>query len=256
MSLDSMPEPAQFGMMPEIAKAICEVSKQVGTLGKDGDNKFASYKYVSVDKFFDHLGRLMAKEGLFVLTNEVLTSVERAEAVNPKSGEVKIKAWLFAKYEIFLCHESGSMWGPIKRDIRVEATGPQAYGAAASYAEKYFLRSLFKVPTGDKDIDAEAPEGLPANSAPARIERLSDVQVEELDTILVELGEEVDAGFKKHMNVQFLSEIAASQFDYAKKVLTKKKAQADAADGERLSIAQDRNAPKPMLGPKNVEAGK
>jgi hypothetical protein len=33
-----------------------------------------------------------------------------------------------------------------------------------SYAEKYFLRSLFKVPTGEEDADAHPQEGLPKNN--------------------------------------------------------------------------------------------
>lgn len=153
-------------MPPEIAKSIVSVMAQIGTLGKDGNNTHASYKYVSVDKFFDSIGRIMAKEGLFVLVNEVSTNVDRIESVD-KRGEVKIGTWLTANYELFLCHSSGSVCGPIKRVIRVQATGPQAYGSAASYVEKYFLRSLFKIPTGDHDVDGDPQEGLPAkNHAP------------------------------------------------------------------------------------------
>ena len=33
----------------------------------------------------------------------------------------------------------------------VQATGAQAFGSAQSYALKQFLRSLFMIPTGDKD---------------------------------------------------------------------------------------------------------
>ena len=163
MSLTIMNEAVHPPVSPDIAKAIVAVMAQIGTLGKDSRNDHASYKYVSVDKFFDSIGRLMAKEGIFVLTNEVSTSVDRVESVD-KRGEVKIGSWLTANYELFLCHSNGSVCGPVKRVIRVQATGPQAYGAAASYVEKYFLRSLFKIPTGDHDIDGEPQDGLPAQS--------------------------------------------------------------------------------------------
>jgi hypothetical protein len=46
------------------------------------------------------------------------------------------------------------MYGPIRTNVTVKAQGPQAYASAKSYAEKYFLRQIFKVPTGEK-VDAD-----------------------------------------------------------------------------------------------------
>ena len=44
----------------------------------------------------------------------------------------------------------------------VPARGAQAFGAAQSYALKQFMRSLFQIPTGDReDADFGAPERLP-----------------------------------------------------------------------------------------------
>jgi hypothetical protein len=45
----------------------------------------------------------------------------------------------------------------------LQITGPQSFQAAQSYNEKAFLRSLFKIPTGDMDLDA-LPEGFEFNS--------------------------------------------------------------------------------------------
>ena len=54
-----------------------------------------------------------------------------------------------------LYHTSGTSYGPIHRKMMVAATGPQAFGSSQSYIEKYFLRALFKVPTGETDADAD-----------------------------------------------------------------------------------------------------
>lgn len=147
-------------MPPAIAAAIVQVKKEVKQLGKDEENKFAKFNYVSVDKFYDVIGRLMAKAGLFIVTDETSIAAETREA-QTEQGQVKKSIWITATYELTLFHESGAEYGPIHRTIMVQATGPQAFGSGVSYVEKYFLRSLFKVPTGEQDVDAAPQEGVP-----------------------------------------------------------------------------------------------
>ena len=151
----------RIAMPPEIAKAIIAVNKKVKQLGKDDENTFARFKYVSVDKFYDNIGPLMAEAGLFVICEEVGCEVAPRETQN-EQGSVKKSVWLSAHYELTLFHETGVQYGPIHRMITVPATGPQAFGSGMSYVEKYFLRGLFKIPTGEQDADAEAQEGVPA----------------------------------------------------------------------------------------------
>jgi hypothetical protein len=148
-------------MPPEIAKAIVKVMGEVKKLGKDADNKHGGYKYVSVDQFFDQIGALMHGAGIFVVVDETGCETAPREATD-KYGNVKVSTWLTSHYDISIYHDSGAQFGPVKRTIQVQATGPQSYGSAISYVEKYFLRSLFKIPTGEQDADADAQEGLPA----------------------------------------------------------------------------------------------
>jgi ERF superfamily len=151
-------------MPPEVAAAVIRVKKKVRSLGHDETNKFAGYKYVSVDKFYEEIGRLMAEAGLFVVIDEISVSSERRETDND-NGQVKVAVWITSAYELFLYHESGAGYGPIHRTIMVKATGPQAFGSGMSYVEKYFLRTLFKVPTGDDDADAHRPDQIPARGS-------------------------------------------------------------------------------------------
>ena len=154
------PRPKRPPMSPEIAKAIISVNKRVTSLGKDEENKFGHFKYTSVDAFYEAIGPLMADAGIFVFTDEVDTEIERREGTDDQ-GRARVTNWLITKYEIMIYHESGAEWGPIRREMMVAATGPQAYGAGQSYVEKYFLRGLFKVPTGDPDADGHPQAGLP-----------------------------------------------------------------------------------------------
>lgn len=147
-------------MPAEIAKAIIAIKKQVKSLRKDEENKFARFQYASVDAFYEAIGPLMAEAGLFVMTEEASTQTDRRET-SDDTGRTKTANWLLTNYELTLYHESGIGWGPIHRSIMVAATGPQAYGAGQSYVEKYFLRGLFKVPTGDTDADSHIQAGLP-----------------------------------------------------------------------------------------------
>jgi ERF superfamily len=147
------------GMPPEIAKAIVTVMAQIETLTKDAENKFAKYNYVSVDQFYDLIGRKMAAAGLFVLTFEKSIDISKRASTNDR-GDVKESVWLSAVYDVFLYHESGASFGPVERSISVPASGAQAYASAQSFVAKYFLRGLFMVPTGDGDADGDEKRDL------------------------------------------------------------------------------------------------
>lgn len=159
----TMSEEKSLPMPPEIAKSIVKVMGEVKKLSKDETNKHGGYKYVSVDQFFELVGRLMADAGIFDVVEEVESSIEIRETVD-QYGKTKKSAWLSTKYEIFIYHESGAVYGPLHRQQQVAATGPQSYGASEAFVEKYFLRNLFKVSTGEKDADDQPQEGLPSEA--------------------------------------------------------------------------------------------
>lgn len=140
-------------MPPEIAKAIIAVKKQVKQLGSDERNEHGRYNYVSVDKFYDRIGKLMADAGLALLINEASSEVRISETTD-RDGNLRKTPWVFCNYELTFMHESGVLSTlPMARSLAMPITGPQTYGAAQSYIEKQFLRQVFKIPTGEKDAD-------------------------------------------------------------------------------------------------------
>jgi hypothetical protein len=135
-----------------IAKAIIAVKKQVKQLGTDDRNPHGGYSYVSVDKFYDSIGKLMAEAGLALLIDETGSDVKEGSSGKP---------WLFAQYSLSFLHETGVVSDPLRRSLALPISGPQAYGAAQSYVEKQFLRQVFKIPIGEKDADQIAPDDSP-----------------------------------------------------------------------------------------------
>ena len=136
-----------MNMPKTVASKVVAVNRNIKKLHHDKRNEFAGYNFVSVDSFYEALGPIMAEAGLFVIVDEVNASTD--------------KGYLTANYELHLVSEEGDSYGPIRRQVTVKASGPQSYASAQSYAEKYFLRQIFKVPTGEKDADAHDKEILP-----------------------------------------------------------------------------------------------
>ena len=145
-------------MPKSVAARVVAVTRNIKKLFRDERNKFAEYNYVSIDSFYEALGPLMADAGIFVIADEVKSVVD--------------KGILVSEYELYLVSEEGDMFGPIKTNVSVKAQGPQAYASAKSYCEKYFLRQIFKVPTGEKiDADMHDKDILP-NTEP-QIKKMS-----------------------------------------------------------------------------------
>ena len=154
-------------MPAEISNALTGVMENVGGLVRDKDNKFAGYRFVSHDQIKEKVGKLFAAAGISMVCDEV-------------SAEVQDK-YLRCHYEIYLYHSSGASYGPVHRRIMVSANGPQAFGIAASYVQKYFLRDLLQIPTGEKEADLEPEVDLPsATQEKVDIEKLYTEMEEDL----------------------------------------------------------------------------
>lgn len=129
-----------------IAAAIKAVMSKVKTLPKDDRNEFAKYNYASADKFFEVIGPLQADAGLILLQNQADWEIKA----------VGTRHLLFIDFDFYLTHETGAMWAmPLRRTVNVDAGGAQAWGQAQTYALKQLQRSLFLVPTGEADADAQ-----------------------------------------------------------------------------------------------------
>lgn len=144
-------------MPPKVSGAINAVMKAMKRLEKGETNKHGGYRFASVDDFYDTVRPLMAEAGLIVGSDE-----DGFEIINTGTPD-KPSNWLKLSFLFNLSHADGETWAHTpRRTIMVNASmGSQAFGAAQSYAEKQYLRSLFKISTGDPDADSQPHEQLP-----------------------------------------------------------------------------------------------
>ena len=140
-------DPQNHSFPPAIAKAVVQVMRSIGTLGKDQENKFDHYDYASIDDFIAHVRGHCAEAGLAIIPDEARDA--ETQEVSKKDGKPMV-IWS-ARFAFRLIHESGESFGPIFKTVAVQFNGAQAAGSAQSYALKQLMRGLFLIKTGDKD---------------------------------------------------------------------------------------------------------
>lgn len=137
---------------PSIVTAICKVQGLIGAVKKDQPNHHGGYQFASTDAIYAELTHKLANAGLMILCLEA----QEPEIVRIEK-EGKTSQW--GKFHfVFVLATAEATWSDprSRRSLYIQITGPQTFMAAQSYAEKTYLRSLFKLPTGDVDLDAVA----------------------------------------------------------------------------------------------------
>ena len=163
--MEQLEKPKQINPIPaSIVKAICTVQDAMQAVKKSQKNQFGGYAYASTDDIYAALSLKMAEAGLvsFCLEEgEPEIKVVTKETLDKKGEKVSVtKQWLKATYTFILATEQDTWTDPrAKRSLFIEVTGPQTFQASQSYAEKSWLRSMFKIATGDMDLDGLPQEG-------------------------------------------------------------------------------------------------
>jgi len=128
--------------MSNITKAIVAVTGEVNSLAKGVKNQHGGYNYVPIDNYYAEVGKVAAKHGL-------------TWVLKVKSGAINFT------YNVDIFHSSGDeKLNFTSLNILHPIQGAQSAGSAMSYADKIFMRQLFKVETGEQDADATNPNDL------------------------------------------------------------------------------------------------
>lgn len=182
-------------MHPSIVRAIAEVQASVASVKRDGRNSHGGYDFASTDAIYAALSVKMGQTGLTILTLEdepeiktVHTLVkENRKVLTDKDGNpiTEPKQWAKFRFQFVLATDEGT-WTDERcsRSLFIQVMGAQTFMAAQSYCEKTFLRSLFKLPTGDLDLDALPTEETPrkASSNGAKKDQIWEKFTGELDS--------------------------------------------------------------------------
>lgn len=150
-------------MPPSVVIAIAQVQEHMSSVARDGRNAHGGYDFASTDAIYAALSVKMGQAGLTIVTLEDEPEIKIIESTD-RQGNPKKQQWCKFKFTFVLATADGTWTDDrLSRSLFIQVLGPQTFMAAQSYAEKSFLRSLFKIPTGDLDLDA-----LPADDEPAR----------------------------------------------------------------------------------------
>lgn len=165
--------PGSCAMPPAVAQAIIDVMLNVDPVQKKGRNTEHNYKFVAVEDLLKEIQPEMAKAGLIVMQNEVAIR----QAFEGSFVEIE--------YAFTLFHKSGVGWehpmrqtGLSRLKFNSGKIDDKAYNKCHTSARKYFLMSLFQIPTGDiADNDKadrhDADDGRAETAAPT-VQRESD----------------------------------------------------------------------------------
>lgn len=135
--------------MTDINKAINKTITEVPDLSKSARNKHGGFNYVSIDSYYQEVAKVAAKNGLSWSVRE--TGCDYAGAVKTRNGEQMVYKFT---YEFDVACGSSTHRGYSSFSVIHPYQGPQTAGSAASYADKLFMRTTFKVVTGEEDADA------------------------------------------------------------------------------------------------------
>jgi hypothetical protein len=132
---------------PAIAKAVVQVMRSIGTLGKDQENKFDHYDYASIDDFIAARSRPLRRGWT---GDHSRRSAGRGNAGGQQERR-QADGDLERPLRVHPDPRKRQSFGPIYKTVAVQFNGAQAAGSAQSYALKQLMRGLFLIKTGDKD---------------------------------------------------------------------------------------------------------
>ena len=136
-----------------IVKAIAKIKSTVEALKKSQRNQHGGYMFSSTDDLYAALARKMGDVELICMALEEKCEIKRVE-LTTKDGP-KTSQWANIEYSFVWATPDDTWTDPkAKRSIYIQVTGPQTFQAAQSFIEKAYLRSTFKLPSGDMDLDS------------------------------------------------------------------------------------------------------
>lgn len=147
-----------------VLAAISAVMGEVGSVKKEGFNEFHRYNYAAAADVMHALQPLLAKHGLTIVQHQ------------KEIQFIQDGAAMAIPYEFHLYHSSGDKLDlvPIHTGVAAAKTkngapDDKAANKCHTAARKYFLLSLFQIPTGDY-ADPDADGDVPAGKNPTKAE--------------------------------------------------------------------------------------
>lgn len=139
-------------MENKIYGAICDIMKDIGSIGKDKSNQQQGYKFRGVDDVYNALQPVLVKHRVFPVP---IIIEERREDRTSSKGNALIYTILKMKYRLYA--DDGSF---VEAETIGEGmdSGDKSANKAMSVAYKYAMFQLLCIPTEAVDPDGETHE--------------------------------------------------------------------------------------------------
>ena len=165
-----------------IAKSIIAISKDIGSITKEGENTFQHYRYARWEDVNEKLSPLLAEHGLVIVQSEINRSLLEE---NDKGSVLAIV------YHFTIVNADGDKWPPVEwtgiarlRDSK-GITDDKAATKCHTQAEKYFCVKQFKIRVSE-DNPSDRSHTLPKKDARELYSKLQ-TEIDERDSA-VSLG--------------------------------------------------------------------
>jgi hypothetical protein len=134
--------------------ALLKIAQEVPNLEKENKNAYGKYSYVSIDDYYSKVAKIAHNNGInWVIKENVVQLLGNAIQFSYGFDVYSSDGEMVENFTAF------SVIHPIQ--------GAQSSGSAASYAEKLFMRTVFKCRTGEPDADDTDPDAINKASAAA-----------------------------------------------------------------------------------------
>jgi len=144
-----------------LVAAIAAVMNEVHVVAKRGENEFHRYRYATMGDILKEITPLLGRHGIVIFQSETGRAMFDDDNV------------IAVEYAFTVAHASGETWPQPLRQTGVSTCrntkggwDDKALNKCHTAARKYFLLSLFQIPTGDED---DADQGLSDRRPPAEV---------------------------------------------------------------------------------------
>jgi hypothetical protein len=156
-----------------LVSAIAAVMNEVHVVAKRGENEFHRYRYATMGDILREITPLLGRHGIVIFQSETGRAMFDDDNV------------IAVEYAFTVAHASGETWPHVIKQTGVSTCrnskggwDDKSLNKCHTAARKYFLLSLFQIPTGEED-DADQGDRRPAPAqVPAVVHRVRSVAPE------------------------------------------------------------------------------
>jgi len=138
--------------------AIAAVMNEVHVVAKRGENEFHRYRYATMDDILKEITPLLGRHGIVIFQSETGRAMFDDDNV------------IAVEYSFTVAHASGETWPHVIKQTGVSTCrnskggwDDKSLNKCHTAARKYFLLSLFQIPTGEEaDTDQGENDRRPA----------------------------------------------------------------------------------------------